>query len=49
MKILLKIAKVVGIIFAVLALLYALMWIPVVDRVINPCKHYPDLLIDCKE
>lgn len=39
----------IAVIFLIVSFLYLLMWIPVVDRVVNYCKHYPKLLLDCKE
>ena len=40
---------VIAVVLFIVSFLYLLMWIPVVDRVVNPCKHYPKLLLDCKE
>lgn len=37
--------------FAVITLLalYIIAWIPVVDRLVRWCSHYPNSLEECKE
>lgn len=45
-KPLLKVAAVAILFFLVL---YALMWIPVVDGLVRWCSYYPNSLEDCKE
>ena len=36
-------------IIGIAAIIYLSNWLPVLDRITNTCKYYPNTFVDCKK
>lgn len=36
-------------IIGIAAIIYLSNWLPVLDKLTNPCKYYPNAFVDCKK
>lgn len=36
-------------IIGIAAIIYLSNWLPVLDRLTNPCKYYPNAFVNCKK
>lgn len=43
------IALVILSIIGIAAIIYLSNWLPVLDKLTNPCKYYPNAFVDCKK
>lgn len=36
-------------IIGIAAIIYLANWLPVLDKLTNPCKYYPNAFVDCEK